>query len=394
MSVRGRVQSVAEDHRVTTFELFFDLVFVFAVTQLTAYMADAHTAEGFVQATLLLALFWWSWSAYAWLGNQANAGVGAVRVGMVVAMVSVFLLALATPEAWHDAPGGLNGPVVLTAAYIVVRSAHMAVYLMAARGDPGLQRQLLVNTIPLVSSVALLVTGVAVGGTGQTVLWSSALVADWGATYLTSRGGGGWRINSRSHWVERHGNVIILALGESIVAIGTGARDQPISWTLLAGAVLGILIATTMWWLYFDVSADAAEESLARRGGADLVNVVIKAYTYGHFVLIAGIVVAAFGVEEALAHAGDARGSGAFNAGALSFGAATYVFGSAAFWFALERKIAWSRIAGAAALVAAWPVLATARPLVGLAIVLAILVALASVEVRARRQLNRPQRAI
>ena len=85
MTVRGRVQSVAEDHRVTTFELFFDLVFVFAVTQLTAYMADAHTAAGIVQATLLLALFWWSWSAYAWLGNQAHAGIGTVRAGMAVA---------------------------------------------------------------------------------------------------------------------------------------------------------------------------------------------------------------------------------------------------------------------------------------------------------------------
>jgi low temperature requirement protein LtrA len=389
MSVRGRVQSVAEDHRVTTFELFFDLVFVFAVTQLTAYMADAHTADGIVQATLLLALFWWSWSAYAWLGNQANAGVGSVRVGMVVAMVSVFILALATPEAWHDAPGGLNGPVVFTAAYIVVRSAHMAVYLMAARGDSGLRRQLMVNTIPLLSGIVLLVIGVAVGGTGQTVLWALALAADWGATYLTSRDGGGWRINSRSHWVERHGNVIILALGESVVAVGTGARDQPISWTLLAGAVLGLLVATTMWWLYFDKSANAAEESLARRGGADLVNVVIKAYTYGHFVLIGGIVVVAFGVEEALAHAGDSRGSGAFNAGALSFGAATYVFGSAMFWFALEHKIVWSRIVGAAALLAAWPLLAAARPLLGLAIVLAIVAVLAAVEVRARAPLNR-----
>lgn len=127
--------------------------------------------------------------------------------------------------------------------------------------------------------------------------------------------------------------------------------------------------------------ADAAEESLARRRGADLVNVVIKAYTYGHFVVIAGIVVVAFGVEEALAHAGDASGFGAFNAGALSFGAATYVFGSAAFWFALERKVVWSRIVGAAALLAAWPVLAAVRPLAGLAIGLAILTAVAAVEV-------------
>src|SRR5688572_14814136 len=108
MIIRGRVQSNDDDHRVTTFELFFDLVFVFAFTQLTSYMAHNHTAAGIVQAMLLLALFWWSWSAYAWLGNQANAGVGTVRAVMVVAMTAVFILALATPEAWHDAPGGLH----------------------------------------------------------------------------------------------------------------------------------------------------------------------------------------------------------------------------------------------------------------------------------------------
>jgi low temperature requirement protein LtrA len=335
---------------------------------------------------LLLALFWWSWSAYAWLGNQANAGVGTVRAGMVVAMTAVFVVALATPEAWHDASGGLDGPVVLTVAYIVVRIAHIAMYLIAARGDPGLRRQLAVNNIPMLSGVVLLVIGVAVGGTGQTVLWALALAVDWGATYLTSRGGGGWRVNSRSHWVERHGNVIILALGESIIAVGTGASGQPISWTLLAGAVLGILIATALWWLYFDVAADVVEESLGRRSGADLVNTVIKAYTYGHFVLIAGIVVIAFGVEEALSHAGDSRGAGGFNAGALSIGAAIYVLGFAGFWFALEHLLVWPRIVAAAALVASWPLLAAARPLVGMAIVLLVLVALVAVEVRGRER--------
>lgn len=388
MSVRRGVQSNDDEHRVTTFELFFDLVFVFAVTQLTAYMDDAHTAAGIVQAMLLLALFWWSWRAYAWLGNQANAGVGTVRAGMVVAMTAVFIVALATPEAWHDAPGGLNGPVVLTLAYIVVRTAHIAMYFVAARGDSGLQRQLAVNSIPLLSGFVLLVVGVAVGGTGQTVLWALALAVDWGATYLTSRGGGGWRVNSRSHWVERHGNVIILALGESVIAAGTGARGQPISWTLLAAAVLGLLIATALWWLYFDVGADAAEESLGRRSGADLADTVIKAYTYGHFVLIAGIVVVAFGVEEALANAGDAGRSGAFNAGALSIGAAIYVVGFAGFSFALEHALVWSRIVAAAALVASWPLLAAVRPLVGIAIVLAVLVALVGQEVRGRERLN------
>ena len=384
MKVRRRVQSIADDHRVTTFELFFDLVFVFAFTQLTAYMTHDHTAAGIVQAMLLLALFWWSWSAYAWLGNQANAAVGTVRAVMLVAMTAVFILALATPEAWHDAPGGLHW------THRADGGLHRRACGAPGRIPDGRPRRLRLAATAGEERHPADVGRRAAGDRRRRRRYRSdcavgtRAAADWGATYLTSRGGGGWRINSRIHWVERHSIVIILALGESIVAIGTGASGQPISWTLLAAAVLGILIAAALWWLYFDVAADAAEESLGRREGTDLVKTVINAYSYGHFVLIAGIVVVAFGVEEALAHAGDSKSAGAFNAGALSIGAAVYVIGFAAFWFALEREVVWSRVVAAAALIAVWPLLASVRSLVGIAVVLAVLVALVGVEVRDR----------
>jgi low temperature requirement protein LtrA len=177
--------------------------------------------------------------AYAWLGNQARADEGVLRVGMAVAMAAIFVVALTIPEAWHDAPGGLDGPLVLVGAYLVVRCVHLTLYGAAAAGDQGLRHQLAVSWGPLLASAALLVPGALVGGWTQTLLFAGALLVDWGGIYLTSRQGS-WRVHSAGHWTERHGNFVILAIGESVVAIGVGAAQQPISAPLLLAAVLGV----------------------------------------------------------------------------------------------------------------------------------------------------------
>ena len=131
--VLGGVRPTGEDDRTTTFELFFDLVYVFAATQVTGYMVHEHRGRGVVQGLLLLALLWWTWSAYAWLGNQARADAGVVRAGMTVAMAAMFAVALTVPEAWQDAPGGLDGPLVLVGAYLVVRCTHLTLDRTARR---------------------------------------------------------------------------------------------------------------------------------------------------------------------------------------------------------------------------------------------------------------------
>ncbi len=136
-------------------------MYVFAVTQVTGYMAHEHSAHGALQGLLLLALVWWTWSAYTWLGNQARADEGVLRTGMVVAMAAIFVVALTIPEAWHDAPGGLNGPVVLVLAYLLVRTVHLAVYALAAAaaGDLGLRHQLAITLAPMLAGAAMLLTG-------------------------------------------------------------------------------------------------------------------------------------------------------------------------------------------------------------------------------------------
>jgi low temperature requirement protein LtrA len=322
---RGRVldgvRPTSEDHRVTTFELFFDLVYVFAATQVTGYMAHEHSGHGVLQGLLLLALLWWTWSAYAWLGNQARADEGVLRAGMAVAMAAIFVVALTIPEAWQDAPGGLNGPLVLVGAYLLVRCVHLILYGVAATGDHGLRRQLAITWGPLLASAALLIAGALVGGRTQTLLFAAALLVDWAGVWLTSRQGN-WRLRSAGHWTERHGLFIILAIGESVVAIGVGAATQPISTPLLVAAILGVAAAVGLWWLYFDVASLAAEDRLAETHGQARVRLALEAYTYGHFPIVAGIVLAALGVEGVLAHAGDSKPLGAFYAPAIRRGRA------------------------------------------------------------------------
>ena len=377
------VQPAAADHRATPFELFFDLVYVFATTQITGYLAHEHTAYGVLQGLIVLALLWGTWSGYTWLGNHSRADRGLLRAGMIVAMAAMFVVALTIPEAWHDAPGGLSGPVVLVGAYVLVRWVHLAVYAVAATGDAGLRHQIAITWLPLLAGTALLVPGALLGGTAQLVLFAAALVVDWAGIYLTARHGD-WRLRSPGHLTERHGLFVILAIGESVVAIGVGAAGQPIGVPLLVTAVLGVGVAVCLWWLYFDPAAPEAERRLVAARGEARISLAVEAYTYGHFPLVAGIVLTALGVEGVVAHAGERGPLGLFSALALFGGAAVYLAGHVVF----QRRTAgtWNRIRLPAAglLLAAVPAAAAQPPNAGPAGLVTVLTVLITVETRAR----------
>jgi len=377
----GGARPTAEDHRVTTLELFFDLVYVFAVTQVTGYMAAEHSANGVLQGMLILALLWGTWSSYTWLGNQARADEGLLRVGMVVAMATMFVIALTIPEAWRDAPGGLDGPMVLVIAYLLVRCVHLTVYAAVATDtdDPALRRQVAITWLPTTAAAALLVSGAVIGGWMQTLLFAAALVVEWAGSYLTARRGN-WRLHSPVHLTERHNLFIILAIGESIVAIGVGAAEQPISVPLLVGAVMGVGVAVCLWWLYFDMAALAAEHRLIETRGQARVNLAVAVYTYGHFPVVAGIVLAALGVEGVLAHAGDTKPLGAFYALPLFGGLALYLAGLLLLILRMYRALSIPRLVATGVLVVAAPVAIILPPLVGLAAAIAILAGLIVVE--------------
>jgi low temperature requirement protein LtrA len=389
--VLGGVRTTGEDHRATTFELFFDLVYVFAATQVTGYMAHEHSAYGVLQGLLLLALLWWTWSAYAWLGNEARADEGLVRAGMAIAMAAIFVVALTIPEAWQDAPGGLNGPLVLVGAYLLVRCVHLPLYAVAATDDRELRRRLTITWGPLLAGAALLIAGALVGGWTQTLLFAAALLVDWVGVWLISRQGN-WRPPSPAHWTERHGLFIILAIGESVVAIGVGAAEQPISTPLLVAAILGVAAAVGLWWLYFDVASLAAEHRLVEAHGQARVRLAVEAYTYGHFPIVAGIVLAVLGMEGVVAHADETKPLGVFYALPLFGGVALYLAGQLLFKRRMHNLLSLPLLVAAGVLLAALPAAVVLAPLVGLAGLVLVLAALIVVETTRYGQIRRDLR--
>lgn len=173
--------------RVTTFELFFDLVYVFAFTQVSRLMAETHSAIGILQALIILSLMWWTWVGYSWISNQASADQPFLRTVMTLAMIAVFIAALTIPEAYEDLEGGWNGPVVFATAYAAVRIIHVTLYLVVAREDSGVRRQLLIFLIALIPAVTLIFVGALLGGQAQLWLWLAGMIYDLGATWSGRR---------------------------------------------------------------------------------------------------------------------------------------------------------------------------------------------------------------
>ncbi len=372
-------QPASSTHRVSTFELLFDLVFVFAFTQVTEFMATSHTAIGVLQAMVMLGFLWWSWSSYGWLTNQSSVDDGVLRIGMIVAMCAIFVLALAIPTAFSRPAGSLNAGLVIGIAYFVVRLVHFALYLLASGSDRDLRRQVIKTSVSMWVSVTLIVIGALLGPSAQTWFWLAAMVADIGLTYLTSRGGN-WRIHSASHWAERHALVVILALGESVVAIGEGAAKSDLTLAVLGGAALALLLTTGLWWLYFDAISRAAEEKLEAASGSARSALATDGYTYLHLVLIAGIVVSALWVEEVMTRADSSSALGLFGGCALFGGTALYLIGHAAFWKRVGGYWKTWRLAGAAVLLALIPVSVVVMPLACLAIVVVVTAVVVTVE--------------
>lgn len=301
--IRLRVVPTGDSHRVTTLELFFDLVFVFAFTQVTALMAHDPTILGLTRGFVLLALLWWAWCSYAWLGNQAQADEGVVRPTMIAAMAAMFIVALTIPEAFDDRAGGVFAPVALALSYVAVRWGHLTCYFVAARDDNGLRRQLMVTAVPVSAAGALLVTGAVLGPPYQSALWALALLVDYSGIWLA--GTSGWRLPSPGHFAERHGLIFIVALGESLVALGVGVEQHPVSSAVIGACLLGVLLTAGLWWLYFDVVAHVAELTLAETVGQGRARLARDSYTYLHFPIVMSVIFIALGLKKVLEMVAD-----------------------------------------------------------------------------------------
>jgi low temperature requirement protein LtrA len=361
-----------EGDRATPLELFFDLIYVFAFTQVSALMAEGHDGIAVLQGLVILALIWWSWTSYTWLANQAHADRGVVRIAMMLAIALMFLVSLVIPEAYDDLEGGLFAPLVFVVAYVLVRVVHGVAYVIAAGSDTALRRQIVVSLgAAMVPSSALLVIGALVGSPYQVWIWLVAILLDLALVYFTSREGN-WRVNSLTHAAERHGLVIILALGESVVAIGIGVAHEPVSTSIIIGSVLSVALAVGLWWVYFHHFAVKTEHAIGERTGVHRAQVVSDAYTYLHLSLVAGVVLAALGVEQAMHSIDELHVLGLFGGFALGGGVALYIAGTGFIWRRVAGEWALIRFAGATLCVLLVPLLAVLPAIVGLAVIAAI----------------------
>jgi low temperature requirement protein LtrA len=282
------------EQRVTPLELFFDLVFVFAFTQVTSLMSNDPTWGGLLRGMLVLAALWWAWTAYAWLTNTLNPEEGEVRIGVFVVIGAMLIAALAVPEAFDD-----HG-VLFGVAYLVVRAMHLALYALAAKhaGDRDLLGAVLRMTpSSTISAVVIIAAGFVQDDSVQIALWAAALAVDYGGV-LVGRGVG-WRV-SPGHFAERHGLIVIIAIGESIVAVGLGAAGLPLSASLVIAALLGIVVAASLWWTYFDWVSIVSERVLSQATGAARASLARDMYSYLHLPMVAGIVLFALAMKKTL----------------------------------------------------------------------------------------------
>jgi low temperature requirement protein LtrA len=377
-----------EHHGVTTLELFFDLVFVFALTQITAIIAAHPTPAGFIEGLVILALLWWGWVSYSWLGNQAKADEGALRLGLVIAMGAMFVCALSIPHAFKLPGEGFIEPWLFAIAYSVVRAMHIIVYRIAAEDDPGLRRQIFLIAVPVSVACALLLIGAFADPTWQIGLWLTALAIDYGGVWVA--GADGWRVPSPRHFAERYGLIIIVALGESIVAIGVGIGAYELTIPVVIAAMLSLGITVCLWWLYFDVIAIFAERLLAKLKGAERARIARDSYSYLHFPMLVGIVVLAIGLKRTMAHIADledlSRGPfGSLPAIAvitLCLGPAIYLAAHLAFRYRNIRTINKPRLIASILLIGVIPICLILPAIFALTLVAVMLGSLVIFEVR------------
>jgi low temperature requirement protein LtrA len=376
-------QHPEREQRVTPLELFFDLVFVFAFTQVTTVLSDDPTWGGLGHGLLILAALWWAWAASAWLTNTVDPGVGPLWGAMLVAMAAMFVAALAVPDAF-----GRHG-VVFGVAFLIVTVMHLTLYALAARGDRDLLAAILRIAPAALAGAALIVAAGFVQGGLRAMLWLAGLAV--ALLWPLLSGMSGWRVQP-GHFVERHGLIVIIAIGESLIAIGLGARGSGLGTGVIVAAVLGLVVVASFWLAYFDFFQIRGQQILADRTGAQRTALARDVYTYLHLPMVAGIVLFAFAMKETLADVGDELDT--IPALGLCAGPALYLFAYVALRLRVARTLGGGRLVAAAACALLLPIALVVPALVALTLVAAVWVALHAYEIIWWREARAQTRAL
>jgi low temperature requirement protein LtrA len=350
-----------EGEQVSPLELFFDLVFVLALTQCTQLMSDYPSWGGLGKGLLVLGLLWWAWVGYSWITSVVDPEDDSVRIVIFVAMAAMLIVALAVPQA----VGGLALEFAL--AYAVVRYGQLGLFMIASRDNPDLRHSVLTLVGSTTVGVGLLVGGSFLESEAQAAVWAVALGLDMTGPYFF--GSEGWRLVP-GHFAERHGLILIIALGESIVAIGVGVGGE-LSFGQGTAAAVGIAVAAAMWWLYFDVVALVARRRLERAEPGRVQNEIARdSYSYLHFPMVAGIVLVALGMKKTLGHVDDPLET--VPAFALLGGMAAYLLAHVSFRYRHVHTLN-TRRAGLAVILLAFLPVATEIPALATVSVVAVL---------------------
>jgi low temperature requirement protein LtrA len=354
------------EERVTPLELFFDLVFVLALTQCTALMAAHPSWGGVGKGLLILGLMWWSWVGYAWLTSVVNPEEGSIRFAIFAAMAAMLVVALCVPEAFGDSR------MLFAVAYAGVRFGQIALFILASRDEPALRTSVTGLAGGTAVGCGLLVVGALFDDPNlQAAIWAVALALDMLEPFLF--GGEGWKLHP-GHFAERHGLIIIIALGESIVAIGVGAGHD-VDAGVVAAAVLGMAVAGALWWLYFDIVALVAERRLNNAAvGREQNDIARDSYSYLHFPMVAGIVLLALGMKKTLGHVDEPLKT--VPAAATLGGTAVYLLAHVAFRWRNVHRFSTQRLLAALLLFALIPVATELDALLTLVLLAVLLCAL------------------
>ncbi|MGK5737467.1 low temperature requirement protein A [Micromonospora sp. URMC 103] len=281
-------------------------MFILALTRIISFMGQPPTPLTMAQGLILLLLLWMAWTTYTWLSNQVRADSGLIPAGQIVAMAAIVVTALVIPNAWQHGNEILDAPLILVMAYLVLRGVDLALYFHVAAGDRQMHTTLRLFTTTTILASIPLVIGAIVHGTAQTLLWSGAFVIDFSGGFIASALSG-WRLRSPTHFTERHGLVLIIAIGESLISVGSGAGLGAARGPVLVAALLVFTTAICLWWLYFKNTAMAAAQALGTVPVAKRGRVASNAYSFTHFPLIAGVIYTALGNEQVLARLANGR---------------------------------------------------------------------------------------
>jgi low temperature requirement protein LtrA len=319
--------TLRDGESVTFLELFFDLVLVLALTQATAIMAADPSWSGLAKGVLVLGVMWWAWVGYAWLTSVIDPEAGWTRLVIAGAMAGLLVASISLPEAFDDSA------IIFAVAYGAVRYSQLALFWLAAEGEDAadLRRSVAGLAVGTTVAVGLIVGAAFLDGTAQGLLWLTAIAFDVLGPYVF--GSEGWRLSPR-HFAERHGLIIIIALGESIVAIGVGA-DPGLGGLEIVAAILGMGVAFAMWWMYFDVVEKVASRRLQNATpGKEQNEIARDSFSYLHFPMVLGIVFVALGLKKTLGHVEDP----------LKLQVATAMFGGMAIYLFAHLAFRWRNV--------------------------------------------------